>query len=72
VGAAGRRAPAHGKETSVSEKFWLWAAAAGFAGVILIAVLYALAITRDCERRGGEMVRSFGLSGWACVQPIQR
>jgi hypothetical protein len=56
----------------MGEKFWLWAAAAGFAGLILIAVIYTLAITRDCERRGGEMVRSFSLSGWSCVQPLRR
>ncbi len=55
----------------MSEKFWLWAAAAGFAAVILVAVLYTLAIARDCEKRGGEMARTFSLTGWSCVQPLR-
>jgi len=57
----------------MSDKFWLWLAAVVFGAVMLLALLYALAITRDCERQGGVMVRSFSASGWSCVQfPIRR
>lgn len=56
----------------MGEKFWLWVAAAAFAGVILVAFFYALGRVRECEREGGVMVRSFSLSGWSCVHPMQR
>lgn len=52
----------------MSDRFWLWTAAAAFAAVILGALVYAVAVTRDCERRGGTMVRSFSAWGWSCVQ----
>ena len=43
------------------------------SAVMLLALLYALSITRDCERQGGVMVRSFSASGWSCVHfPIRR
>lgn len=52
----------------MSDRFWLWTATAAFAAVILGAVVYAVAVARDCERQGGTMVRSFSASGWSCVQ----
>ena len=51
----------------MSDRFWLWTATAAFAAVILGAVVYAVAVARDCERQGGTMVRSFSASGWSCV-----
>lgn len=51
----------------MGEKFWLWAAGAAFAGVMIAAFVYALVMVRDCERQGGVMVRSFSASGWSCV-----
>jgi len=51
----------------MSDRFWLWTAAAAFAMVILGALLYAVVVTRDCERQGGMMVRSFSAWGWSCV-----
>lgn len=52
----------------MSDRFWLWTATAVFAAVILGSLVYALALTRDCERQGGTMVRSFSALGWSCVQ----
>ncbi|HWI83009.1 hypothetical protein [Ramlibacter sp.] len=54
----------------MSERFWLWAAAGGFAAVILAVAAYAMVVSRQCERQGGVMVRSFAASGWTCVQPL--
>lgn len=51
----------------MGEKFWLWTAAAVFAAVILGTLVYTVAITRDCERQGGTVVKSFSASGWSCV-----
>lgn len=52
----------------MSDRFWLWTATAVFAAVILGSLVHALALTRDCERQGGTMVRSFSVWGWSCVQ----
>jgi hypothetical protein len=52
----------------MGDRFWLWAATAAFAAAILGSLVYAVAVTRDCERRGGSMVRSFSAWGWSCVQ----
>lgn len=52
----------------MSDRFWLWTATAAFTAVILGALAYAVTVTRDCERQGGTMVRSFAASGWSCVQ----
>lgn len=51
----------------MSDRFWLWTTAAAFAAVILGSLVYAVAVTRDCERQGGTMVRSFSVWGWSCV-----
>ncbi len=56
----------------MSDRFWLWMAAAAFAAVILGALVYAVAATRDCDRRGGTMARSFSAWGWSCVQLPER
>jgi hypothetical protein len=57
----------------MSEKFWLWATAVAFAALILGVLVYTVVVTRDCERRGGAMVRTLTVSGWSCVQfPIRR
>lgn len=52
----------------MSDRFWLWTATAAFAAVMLGALVYAVAVKRDCERQGGTMMRSFSASGWSCVQ----
>lgn len=52
----------------MSEKFWMWLAASAFGVVMLVALVYALLITSECERQGGVMVRSMAASGWSCVQ----
>ena len=56
----------------MSDRFWLWTATAVFTAVILGALAYAVAVTRECEREGGTMVRSFAASGWSCVQAATR
>lgn len=56
----------------MSDRFWLWTAAAVFTAVILGALAYAVTVTRECERQGGTVVRSFAASGWSCVQPAIR
>lgn len=52
----------------MSDRFWLWTAAAAFAVVILGSLVYAVVVTRECERQGGTMVRSFSAWGWSCVR----
>jgi hypothetical protein len=56
----------------MGDRFWLWVAGAAFAAAILVALVYALAVTRECERDGGVMVRSFSPSGWSCVAGPQQ
>jgi hypothetical protein len=56
----------------MGERFWLWAAGAAFALLMLIALVYALGRVRECEQQGGTMVRSFSASGWSCVTGPQQ